>query len=73
MEKVMKTKSRARTLRALKRTRFDADLAENTDQVSAVEQISATAERSASTIDDAVNGAEASEERFAAYEAQAMR
>lgn len=57
--------------RAPRRDRYDTDRIEHADQ--AIAGISGIAERASSTIDDGVNAIEASEERYAAYEAQAMR
>ncbi|MGB9988085.1 hypothetical protein [Pseudoduganella rhizocola] len=65
------TAAKASRMRALRHDRYDADRAEHADQ--SVAGISGTAERASSTIDDGVNAIEASEERYAAYEAQAMR
>jgi hypothetical protein len=79
MENPMKTQSaqhgpgKAAKAQAPRRDRYDADRAEHADQHAWLARISMTAERASSTIDDGINTVEASEERCAAYEAQAMR
>lgn len=57
----------------LPRDRYDADLADSAADHEAIDGLTVIAERSAYLIDDAVNAVEASEERTAAQEAQAMR
>ncbi|UGQ48235.1 hypothetical protein [Massilia endophytica] len=55
------------------RHRFDADYAESALSSNTVADIAATLERALALVDDASNSIGASEERNAAYEAQAMR
>lgn len=55
------------------RDRIDADYAEASGDVECIHDLVTNAERSAGLVDDGINATEASEERTAAAEAQAMR